>query len=270
MKIVRTLLPALLTAVVVAPAHAQEKRALDHADYAIWNRIQGDLLSSDGRWLAYRLVPGDGDAAMIVRALDGDGSVTIERGASPRFSASSRYLVAMVEPMESAVDAAREEGGRDADVPKDSLAIVDLDDLSVTRVADVSSFELPEDEGDWVAYLLDAEDEGEGDEEGEQEPAEGEEDESPDAPRLDDGAPLVVRMLDGGDERSFEHVAEYDFAADGVGPVLRGLWGGRSRGRSLPSRAEWTRRVGDHGRGPIRAARRVFGGSGSVPLGSRR
>lgn len=216
MKLARTLLPLLAVLLVTIPASAQQGRALEHADYDIWNRIQNDILSADGRWLAYRLVPGDGDATMIIRALDGDRSLTLARGADPRFTADSRHLVATIAPMESAVDAAREEGRRNGDLPKDSLAIVDLDDLSVSRIADVASFELAEDAGEWMAYLLDEEaDEADDEEERAQEQTEESDDDDEQAPRLDDGAPLVVRTLDSGAERRFEHAVAYAFAADG-------------------------------------------------------
>jgi acetyl esterase/lipase len=214
MKIARALLPILLTAVVVAPTSAQEKRPLEHTDYAIWNRLQNDVLSADGRWLAYRLVPGDGDATLTVQALNADRSVVVQRGASPRFTADSRYLVAMVEPMEEAVDAAREDGGDD-DAPKDSLAIVDLSDLTVTRIADVRSFRMPEDEGDWMAYLLDEEKGDDEDSAAQEEGAQEEEEEEHEAPRLDDGSVLVARTLDSGSESHFDHAVDYAFAADG-------------------------------------------------------
>jgi len=213
MKISGILLPFVLTAVSFAPASAQEPRALDHADYAIWNRLQDDILSANGRWLAYRLVPGDGDATLVVQALNNDRSLTLDRGTSPRFTADSRYLVAMVAPMEEAVDAAKEEGG-DAEAPKDSLAIVDLDDLTVTRIADVTSFDLPEDQGEWMAYLLDEDADEEDDAQGEDGAPDEASDES-EVPRLDDGSTLVVRMLESGAESRFEYVAQYDFADDG-------------------------------------------------------
>jgi dipeptidyl aminopeptidase/acylaminoacyl peptidase len=217
MNRIRLFVSTLLFAAVVAPVSAQEKRALDHADYDVWNRIQNNVLSADGEWLAYRLVPGDGDAMLMIQGLD-EGRVQIlqvERGASPSFTADSRYLVALIEPTEAAVDAAREEGERGDDAPKDSLAIVDLSDFSVTRVADVASFRVPEDEGGWIAYLLEEADDDEDEtEEGEGMAAEDEE-EDESAPRLDDGSPLVARTLGSGSERRFENVVDYGFAADG-------------------------------------------------------
>lgn len=206
-----------LLALGCGPVGAQQKRALDHADYAIWNRIDDEVLSADGGWLAYRLVPGDGDARLVIRALRGDRELSIERGVSARFSADSRYLVALVDPMESAVDAARGGGRRAGDGPKDSLAVIRLSDLTVQRVADVKSFRMPADAGGWFAYLLEAVKAPE-DEEGGDEPAAGEEDdaEGEPAPRLDDGTTLVVRTFESGNERNFPHVVDYAFAADGT------------------------------------------------------
>ena len=143
----RITLLSLLLALVAVPLSAQEKRSLEHTDADRWNRIQNAIISKDGAWLTYRLVPGDGDVTMVLRSLRDDRSITIERGERPTFSADSRYLVAHVVPMEEEVDAARE--GRDSgqngesDQPHDSLVIVQLSTLSVTRVADVSSFQFP-------------------------------------------------------------------------------------------------------------------------------
>jgi len=201
MHTARTLLALAFVAALAAPVTGQEKRPLDHDDYARWNRIQNDVLSDDGRWLAYRLVPGEGDATLTIRDLRGDAEFELERGAQPRFTADARYLVAMIEPMEAVEDSLRAAGTRGDDMPDDSLAIVDLSDFSVTRVADVLSYRLPEDAGGWMAYRLTAGDEN-GEESEEESPEEEEEDDA-EAPRLDDGSTLVVRTLGSGAERPF-------------------------------------------------------------------
>lgn len=202
----------LVAVLVAAPLAAQQKRSLDHADYDIWNRIQNDVVSADGDWLAYRLVPGDGDATLVVRALESEATLRIDRGASPEFSADSRYLVALIEPMESAVAAAAEAGERGDRAPKDSLAIVDLSDLSVTRVADVRSFRMPEEAGGWFAYLTNPADDDDESEQGDE--AEGDDEDAPEAPRLDDGSPLVAHSYRGS-ARTFGSVVDYRFSADG-------------------------------------------------------
>ena len=214
MKSIR--LALALSVLVNAPlaASAQQKMPLDHDAYAIWNRIQDEELSRDGNWLAYRLVPGDGDATLVVENLADGRRVTVARGGAPGFTADTRYLVALIEPAEEAVDAARADPSLDA--PADSLLVLSLSDLSETRVAGVQSFRLPRDSGAWMAYLLEEDD---GDTAaGEEDAGEGgeEADEEKDvAPRLDDGAALVVRDLDTGDERRFDHAVSYAFASGG-------------------------------------------------------
>jgi dipeptidyl aminopeptidase/acylaminoacyl peptidase len=212
MKTVRLGLIALFALIVVTPLAGQEKRALDHDDYEVWNRIQNDVLSADGQWLAYRLVPGDGDATLILRSLRDDQTLTIERGAQPRFTADGDYLVALVVPMEEAVDAAREDRDSRGSDLTDSLVVVSLADMSKFTVADVQSFRVPEDAGGWMAYLLDENDNDAADDEDD---AEEDEEEDDSAPRLDDGETLVVRSLESGAERRFEHAVDYTFAADG-------------------------------------------------------
>jgi hypothetical protein len=76
MKTYRLAAPFLLTLLAFTPVAAQEKRALEHEDYALWNQIQDDVLSTDGRWLAYRLVPGDGDASLVIQALEGTSTTS--------------------------------------------------------------------------------------------------------------------------------------------------------------------------------------------------
>src|SRR5262249_13851330 len=53
----------------VAPAQqgAAAKRPLKHTDYDSWMSIQAPVLSRDGKFLAYNLMPQEGDGAFVVR-----------------------------------------------------------------------------------------------------------------------------------------------------------------------------------------------------------
>ena len=207
MKIAIPALASLLIITGAASLGAQQKRALDHADYDIWNRIQNVAVSSDGLWLAYRLVPGDGEATLVLRSLGDTRSLEIERGNSARFTADAEHLIALISPMEDSSD-------EDEDVEStDSLVVVSLSDLSTFHRERVQSFSMPEDASDRIAYLLEEEDAADEEEEGD--PEEGEDDEANEAPRTDDGSSLVLRELSSGQEQSFENVVSYDFAADG-------------------------------------------------------
>ena len=216
MKIATPALASLLLVIETVSLGGQEKRPLDHADYDIWNRIQNVAVSSDGLWLAYRLVPGDGEATLLLQSLSDTRSLEIERATSARFTADAGYLIALITPMEdSSTEAGTQGQNEDEDnEPTDSLVVVSLSDLSTFRRERVRSFSIPEDAGDRIAYLLEEEDDA--DEEEAPDPEEGEEDgEANEAPRTDDGSALVVRELSSGQEQSFENVVSYEIAADG-------------------------------------------------------
>jgi dipeptidyl aminopeptidase/acylaminoacyl peptidase len=206
------------------PAQGQQKRPLDHADYDRWNRIQGDIVSRDGRWLAYQLVPGDGDGSLRVRALAGDAAVTVARGAGASFTHDGRWVVARIAPMDSAVTQAKKDKKKPAEQPKDSLVFVGLSAAAPSvgfKAAGVKSFKVPEEGSGWVAYLLekapDTKAGGEAAAPGAAaQPAEPKPDAGDEKPRTPDGSTLVVRDLATGSERRFDHVVDYAFDRQGT------------------------------------------------------
>src|SRR5262245_3701655 len=68
------------TAAQTAPA---PPRAMEPADILDWKTIGPAVLSSDGKWLAYRLSPVQGDSAVIVRATSGDKEYRFDIGEIP-------------------------------------------------------------------------------------------------------------------------------------------------------------------------------------------
>ena len=154
LSIRRSVLSLALVVCVAGTLGAQEqRRPLDHSVYDGWNRISARAISNDGQWVLYRLTPGLGDSRLLVRNIRSGSEIEIPRGASPEFASDSRFVVFEIEPSDSIVKAMRMEDTRDADLPKDSLGILDLAGGNVTRVARVRSFALPDRAGGWVAYL---------------------------------------------------------------------------------------------------------------------
>ena len=212
----------------LAGAQQEEKKPLDHDAYDIWNSIGSRELSSDGRWIVYTVVPGKGDGTLLVKEVNGDGEavLTVERGSDPAMTADSRFLVFTIEPMQSVVDSLEAEGKRGDDLPDDSLGVVDLSALSgsapeIVKAAGVRSWQLPEDEGAYLAYLLEEAPEPEETEEPEEErepaPEEeaGEEEEEEERDK-EEGRPLVFRNLVSGEESRFEDVTAYAFSEEGA------------------------------------------------------
>lgn len=175
MRPMRLLALASLLAAAV-PAHAQQggRRPLAPADFDQWRSVRGEQLSRDGRWAVFSLVPQVGEGEVVVRATRGGtehrhtrgyvGRPQLRAGATgpnagynappARFSADSRWAVFTIDPPRDSVERARRERRKPEQSPKSALGIMSLADGRVAVVPRVKSFRMPEEEGRWLAYLL--------------------------------------------------------------------------------------------------------------------
>jgi dipeptidyl aminopeptidase/acylaminoacyl peptidase len=209
-------LVAVLLSANLVLAQDAAKRPLEHDVYDSWNSIADRRLSDDGRWILYALTPQEGDARLQVRSLDSEVSYEIPRGRAARFSDDARFVVFLIKPQLEAVRAAKKEE-EDEDEPEDSLGILDLTTGAITRVERVKSFEMPEDAGGWLAYLLEKPEEKPDTTEAAEVKEEPQPESEPEAQEKDKkpGTPLILRNLASGEEQRFENVTEYTFAKDG-------------------------------------------------------
>jgi dipeptidyl aminopeptidase/acylaminoacyl peptidase len=123
-------LPVLL---LILPVAFAQKRPLTQADFDSWRHIQNQVLSNDGRYLAYALFPQQGDGELVIRELKTSREVRQPIGELPappppdyshpqreeappaapgisiRFSGDSRFLVASTFPARDAVEQAKRE-----------------------------------------------------------------------------------------------------------------------------------------------------------------
>ncbi|HEV3142029.1 MAG TPA: hypothetical protein VGY57_15995, partial [Vicinamibacterales bacterium] len=205
---------ALLCLVGVAPSAQQSphKKPITHDVYDSWKTIQGTKISRDGTWVAYALVPQDGDGELVVRNLKTNAEYRAPRGRDPIITPDGKFVVFAKAPVKADVDKARKAKRRPDDMPKSGVGIVDLTSGQVTTIAEhVKSFRLPEEPVRFVAYVTAPE------------PAEGARrpqpsDEERPASRLkkhDPGTDLIVRDLASGAQTTVAEVAEYAVAKDG-------------------------------------------------------
>jgi hypothetical protein len=158
---------SLLTVFALAAiAQTPAKRPLHHRDYDPWKTISGQVLSHDGKFLAYSLFPEEGDGEIVIRNLatgkevrDNAGSLPPApdtqnfeapaegpggggRGAHLAFTADSKFLISTAFAKKADTDQAKKDKKRADEMPKPSLLIFDLTAMSSSRMADVASFEV--------------------------------------------------------------------------------------------------------------------------------
>ncbi|MBN9381980.1 MAG: S9 family peptidase [Chitinophagaceae bacterium] len=131
-----------------------QKPALDHSVYDGWESIGERLLSPDGKYLVFTIVPQEGDGRLVIRSTETSYEKIIPRGAVASITADSRWLVCQIRPFFKDTREARIKKKTPDQMPKDSLAWIELGKDSMVKVPGVKSYKIPEKQGAWLAYLL--------------------------------------------------------------------------------------------------------------------
>src|SRR5688572_2577375 len=148
----KTLLLALV-ALLPVTLFAQ-KKPLDHSVYDGWQSIGERMVSNDGNWILYTVTPQEGDSELKIQSADGSYKISIARGYNAVITEDSRFAILRIKPFYKDTRDARIKKKKADDMPKDSIAIVELGKDSVWRYARVKNYKVPEKQGGWVAYHL--------------------------------------------------------------------------------------------------------------------
>lgn len=195
---------------------AADKKPLNHSVYDGWNKVAGECISNDGRWIVYVIEPQEGDSRLVIYNVASGTADTVARGNSPRITDDSRFVAFSIKPFFADTRKAKIAKKKPEEMPKDSLGLVQLGRDSVMRIPRVKSFTFPEKAAGWIAYHLEKEeaktDSGN---------TRSRNDQVPDAPGDDkdkkngNGTTLVARELASGAEFQFPAVSEFLFTKNG-------------------------------------------------------
>lgn len=204
------------------------KQPVTHADYDSWRSLNGSQLSRDGRYVAYSIIPQDGDGEVVVRQIVSGNEYRQPRGwrqplplpddpeaaqaaianlnrlTRPIFTADSRFLIFIIEPNKQDVLNARREKRKVDDMPRNALGILNLESGLVSRIEQVKSFQVPEDGSGWIAIQLEGKSQATAS------------DVNSTSEKWDIGTDLIVRDLVKSSDSKFSDVNEYIISKDGL------------------------------------------------------
>lgn len=127
---------------------------LTHDLYDSWHKLSGIQLSPDGHVLTYKMGPEKGDNFVVITQTAGDmDSIVVPRGHQLEFSADSRFAALVVQPFFDSTLAAKREERKEAELPNDSLLILDLLTGRQWRADRLVSFSFPPEGGEHLAFL---------------------------------------------------------------------------------------------------------------------
>lgn len=133
-----------------------QKKPLDHTVYDQWQSLSERSISNDGKYVVYTVNPQEGDGVLVVQSVTGNYKKEIIRGYNAAITDDNRFVICRIRPPFKDTRDAKIKKKRPDEMPKDSLAIIELGKTEVVKIPRVKSYKTPDkSEGSWIAYLLD-------------------------------------------------------------------------------------------------------------------
>ncbi len=125
---------------------AAEKTKYDFVEAMKFHVIKRSDLSKDGKWVAYYTAPDRGDNKGYVKSVVNDSTYEVNCGVNPKFNNNSTWVGFIVKP-----EALKKLNAK-KDKPKNSLALIHLENGKRTNFEKVKSFTFSDDSR-WAAIL---------------------------------------------------------------------------------------------------------------------
>ena len=147
----RLLLSLLALALGLSPLSAQ-KPAMDHSVYDGWKSLSRCSVPWDGPWMFYTVSPQQGDGVLTVRNTVDGREWKVERASDIKISEDGTKGVCRIRPKYEQTRQAKIKKKKPDQMPRDTLAILDLQTGAVEKIPDLSNTHLPFLLADWIAY----------------------------------------------------------------------------------------------------------------------
>jgi dipeptidyl aminopeptidase/acylaminoacyl peptidase len=133
---------------------AAQKKPLTHDVYDGWKSLGERLISNDGQYAVYAINPQEGDGELIVQNLSTREKTSVTRGYGAVITEDSRFVVFKIKPLFQETRQAKIKKKKADDMPKDSIAIMELGKAGIVKFARVKGFKAPEKGFGWMAYQM--------------------------------------------------------------------------------------------------------------------
>ncbi len=129
------------------------KISLQPTDYENWRTIENVEFSNNGQFVAYELDPQQGDGCLILNEIKAERKDTFKLGATPYFTADSRFLIYRIKVPFDKMKKAQKKKVKEEKMPLDSVVIYNLKSMTENRYHNLLSWKFPEKTTDWGVFL---------------------------------------------------------------------------------------------------------------------
>ena len=127
----------------IALSYAQ-KPALDHSVYDTWNTLRALSLPHNGDIMMYTITPGEGDVILVIENIRTRKKIEVPRATRAKMSEDGKTVIAVIKPLFSQTRDARIKKAKREDMPKDTLAVIDILSGNIEKIANYKSYNTPD------------------------------------------------------------------------------------------------------------------------------
>ncbi|MCU0363142.1 MAG: prolyl oligopeptidase family serine peptidase [Bacteroidales bacterium] len=149
-----TRLISILLLILFVNTVAGQKPPLDNSVYDGWKSIGTQLITDDGKWVIFTIIPQQGDGWLYIYDAGRGVLDSVTRGSRPLVSPGQKYIVYQVLPLYETTRQAKKKKLKDDKMPKNGMEVYMLPGGLKKSISRVKSYELPEKNSEWMAYLL--------------------------------------------------------------------------------------------------------------------
>ncbi len=129
-----------------------QKKPLDHSVYDSWKSVSGLSVPQNGDIFIYYVNPQEGDGELKIYNLRTNKSVSVPRGYNAGLSKNGNKVVALIKPLFEQTRNAKIKKTKKDDMPKDSLAVIDINTGNIEKFPGCKSFKTSRKPGNYVAF----------------------------------------------------------------------------------------------------------------------
>lgn len=132
-----------------------QKKVLDHSVYDAWKSLSNISISNDAKYSAVSINEQEGNNSLLIRNLQNNKKLEVPRAYNYKITPDQKQIIALIKAPYGAIREARIKKTSDEKMPKDSLAIIDLDKFSITKIPNVKNYGIGKDFANYLAYTID-------------------------------------------------------------------------------------------------------------------
>ena len=148
----------LATALLMALTAQAQKKALDHSVYDGWQSVSNAVMTPRGTVMAYAVNPQEGDGSLTLRVLSTNKVIVVDRGYSLALSEDGKWAYCLVKPLFKQTYDAKKKGKKGNDLPKDSVACINIQTGKVSKMPNASGFRTGAKFMPYMAYMTELKD----------------------------------------------------------------------------------------------------------------